>query len=289
LRERRPVLVDTDPGLLVWGLDVDDDLALLFLLGSPEVEIVAVTTAYGNTTGPLAYRDAKRLLALAGRSDIPVHRGAGWRSRTLDETDASRAIAEAARKHRGELTVLSLAPPTNVAAALHAHPSLAGSLRELVLMGGCAREGRRQFNFRMHPEATRVALAARCPKVAVPHELCTTIAMTPADVRRLAVPGSVIAPFVSRLQRFARIQHAYRSRKKHDRGARGGFHPWDVIAAAWLVAPDLFGEVREAHSSVDDGGRTLFADEGSGPPVRMPHSMDTERFRELFLERISRI
>jgi inosine-uridine nucleoside N-ribohydrolase len=282
----RKVLVDTDPGLLVGGLDVDDDLALLFLLGSPEIEVVAVTTAYGNTTSGLAFRDAKRLLALAGRPDIPVLRGAGFRSRHLRPTDASRAILDFSRRYAGELTVLSIAPPTNVAAALAEDPEAASRIRELVLMGGCAREGSRQFNFRMHPEATRAVLAADCAKAAIPHELCTTIAMKPADVSSLAREGSLVARFRRKLARFSRLQAVYRARKG---GAKGGFHPWDVIAAAWLVEPALFSDVRELHATVDDHGRTRFGKRGGGPAVKVPHAIDIARFRTLFHERIPRV
>lgn len=280
----RPVLVDTDPGLLARGLDVDDELALLFLLSSPDVDVVAVTTSYGNTSSPLAYRGAKKLLALAGRSDIPVFRGAGWLSRDMRETESSRAIVEVARAHRGALTLLALAPLTNVAAALAADPEL--PLAELVLMGGRTSHGARQFNFRMHPDATRAALAAPCPKVAITHELCSGVAIRPEDVARLAVPGSVVAPFVRRIRRFARLQSLYRSTRRRVEGAAtGGFHPWDVIAAAWLVAPEIFGDVHEVRTTVDARGRTRFVD-ASHAPTRMPHTLDVERFRALFFERI---
>ena len=285
---RSAVLVDCDPALLTWGLDLDDDLALLFLLGSPEVEIVAVTTAYGNSASALCHRDARRLLALAGRADIPVHRGAGWLSRDLRPTDASRAIVEAARRFSGELTILALAPPTNVAAALAEEPRLGAHVKELVLMGGRATDGRRQFNFSAHPSASRAALGLGCRTVKLTQELCASVAVTSKDARRFDVPGSLVARFVPRLTRFARFQAAYRARRGREPGeAPGGFHPWDVVAAAWLVAPDLFGDVRELRATVDDRGRVRLG--ASGSPVLAPFCLDARRFLDLFVARVTAV
>jgi len=284
----RPVLVDCDPALLTWGLDVDDDLALLFLLGSPEIDVVAVTTAYGNTASALCHRDARRLLALAGRSDIPVHRGAGWLSRNLRPTDASRAIVGAARRWSGELTILALAPPTNLAAALAEEPRLGEHLKELVLMGGRATDGLKEFNFAAHPSASRAALGLGCRTVKLTRELCASVAIASRDARLFDVPGSLVARFVPRLARFARLQALYRAYRRGEPGeARGGFHPWDVIAAAWLVAPDLFGDLRELHATVDDRGRVRLGP--AGWPVLAPHSLDARRFLDLFVERVTSV
>ena len=64
----RRIVLDTD-----IGTDVDDALALALALASPELELVAITTVSGDTS--LRARIAARLLALAGRADVPVHAG----------------------------------------------------------------------------------------------------------------------------------------------------------------------------------------------------------------------
>jgi inosine-uridine nucleoside N-ribohydrolase len=71
-----PLFVDADPSLATLGLDVDDDLALLFLLCSPEVELLGVTTVFGNSLGALTHLSARRTLSHAGHGDLPVVRGA---------------------------------------------------------------------------------------------------------------------------------------------------------------------------------------------------------------------
>ena len=66
----KQVIIDTDPG-------IDDVAALLLALASPELEVVALTTIYGNSSVDACTANAVHLLKTAGRSDIPVYRGAG--------------------------------------------------------------------------------------------------------------------------------------------------------------------------------------------------------------------
>jgi purine nucleosidase len=195
---------------------------------------------------------------------------------------------EAARRHAGELTILAIAPHTNLAAALAEEPRLGTLVKELVLMGGCAKDGTRQFNFSADPAATRAVLEMGCPTVMLTNELCLSVAMTPADVRRLAVDGSLIRLFVPRLKRFARFQSLYRGRNGGDPGeALGGFHPWDVVAAAWLVAPELFREVEELRPTVEDAGHVRV--EGGAAVVRAPRSLDVPRFLDLMVSRLTAV
>lgn len=288
----RKVLVDTDPCFFGWGLDLDDGLALLFLLGSPEVEVVGVTTTYGNSFLAVTDRDARLLLARAGRKHIPVHRGAGFFHRDNRPTDASRFLAEAVRREPGELTLLTLGPLTNVAAAAASDPSFARGLRELVMMGGRAATGASEFNFRQDPAAASAVLALPCPKVEITFDICFGVAITAGDVDVLcAAKESTVSGNAARLRRFVSVQKTFRHRHGWDHGsARGGFHPWDVIAAAWLVAPGLFGGVRESSVSVDADGRSRVGPwDGSGAPVRIPATLDAGGFRTLFLDRVPRV
>ena len=67
----RRVVIDTDPG-------IDDAMAIFFALASPELEVLGLTTVFGNAHTELCTTNALRLLDIAGRSDIPVAEGA-WR------------------------------------------------------------------------------------------------------------------------------------------------------------------------------------------------------------------
>ena len=75
MTDRVPLILDCDNTMGVPGRDVDDGLALLYLLGSPQVELLAVTCSFGNSTQEVVYRNTLDLLARWGREDIPVLRG----------------------------------------------------------------------------------------------------------------------------------------------------------------------------------------------------------------------
>ena len=64
------LIIDTDPG-------IDDAAAILLALASPELEVAAVTTIFGNSSVEACTANARRVLSAAGRSDIPVYPGAG--------------------------------------------------------------------------------------------------------------------------------------------------------------------------------------------------------------------
>ncbi|MEO6325350.1 MAG: nucleoside hydrolase [Thermoanaerobaculia bacterium] len=300
---RRRVLVDTDPSMLTWGFEVDDDLALLFLLGSPEVEISAITTTYGNSLGALTHRDATRLLESCGRTEIPLARGAGFFSRDSRPTPASRLIVETVRRYPGEVTLLTLGPLTNLAAALAAWPALEDQAAGLVIMGGRSREGLSDFNVRADPASARRVLASRIPKVAITIDLCLTVCVTARWIDGLSShpsshPDSVVFPFAPTLRRFAHWQDRFRAMQgRVPEQATGGFHPWDAIAAAWLVDPTLFGDLRDVTLSIDAKGRSSLserterterADVGLVERTRMPFTVDSGRFLALFAERLVR-
>jgi inosine-uridine nucleoside N-ribohydrolase len=290
--KKRRIILDTDPAMGEHiGLDIDDDLAIVFLLNSPEVEIVGVTTTYGNSSSDRTWRDAKRLLARAGRPDIPVLKGAGWTSRDLNrETEASRFIAETVREQPGELTVLTLGPLTNLATAMKKSPGLLSNASELVMMGGRLEDGKPEFNFSAHPDATAAVLADPCPTFLVTLDLCLQVRFTAAHLSMLVGnPELVLAPWVGAIRRWLlmnRLVVGALSLLVRNIPS-GGFFPWDGIAAAYLIAPDLF--TGESRALMTMGGRNVKLDQsGADDPraVRLPTQVDAERFMNLFMDRI---
>lgn len=165
----RRVIIDADPG-------IDDMAAILLALGSPELEVAAVTAVYGNASAETCAANARRILAAAGRGDVPVFVGAGkpllraanagWAahihgddglggaaggnsspdSAAMGAADAmpgdvggrhaAVAMVEMVMGAPGELAILALGRMTNVALALSLEPRLAGAAREIVVMGG---------------------------------------------------------------------------------------------------------------------------------------------------------
>ncbi len=151
----RRLMIDTDPG-------VDDAVAIFLALASPELDVVGLTTVFGNAEVETTTRNALRLLEIAGRGDIPVAagtsgplasayhgpvphiHGADGQGETHlpppvaqpDDKTAVELLIEVSREPG--LTVLTLGPLTNLALALRQDPGLADRLEEVVVMGGNA-------------------------------------------------------------------------------------------------------------------------------------------------------
>jgi purine nucleosidase len=171
-----PMILDVDTG-------VDDMVALLYAVGSHEVELVAVTCVTGNVHVDKATRNTIAVLGLAGRPEVEVARGADrpqvqpWESfevvhgeeglgrffpnpepSMISARDAATLIVQEARRRPGEILLVATGPLTNVALALEQEPALPELLRGFALMGGAFRQGgnvtpRTEANVWMDPEA----------------------------------------------------------------------------------------------------------------------------------------
>lgn len=154
-----PLLVDADPGC-------DDAIALSMALECDAVDVVGVTTIFGNAPTAETTKNARAILELLERTDVPVARGAtepllveldtaehihgegGIRGDLPEQTAASapadvhaaRFIVQQARQHDGDLRLLAIGRLTNVALALALEPALPDLLDELVVMGGSVYE-----------------------------------------------------------------------------------------------------------------------------------------------------
>ncbi len=188
--KRIPILVDCDTG-------IDDSLALLYAVASAECELVAVTCTAGNVDARQVAENTRAVLELAGRTDVEVAigretplarplvttpethgpRGIGYAElpparMPLSSRFGPDLIVEEARRRRGELTLVTLAPLTNVALAVRREPELPRLLRRLVIMGGSYRSPGNtapttEWNVSVDPESARIVLEAWAPSAGV--------------------------------------------------------------------------------------------------------------------------
>lgn len=297
------LLLDTD-----IGTDVDDCLALALLLHSPEVELEAVTCVYGDVD--LRARMVLKLLALAGRSHVPVavgaaqpllgqrtvywagHEGAGL----LEPADgalnpvrghAAELIAGKARENPGQLTLLAIGPLTNVALAVLIEPRLPRLLRGVTIMGGSVRgaeltQPRVEHNFACDPEAAHVVLSAGLPVTLVPLDVTLKTRLggdAPAAIR------SGGSPFHEAVARQLELYPPFRE--------RGFTTPHDPLAAATLVEPDLVKttplDLRVDYTSHLEPGRLSCAPAGVNSPSNADVALevDAARFEDLLLDRLA--
>lgn len=266
------VLIDTDPG-------IDDAMAVLLALRSPALEVVAVTTVFGNVTIDQATLNALRLVELAGAS-VPVARGAErplvgelreppafvHGADGLGEVDAplpkgqpveqtaAELIVEVARRHPGEVTLVPVGPLTNLARALELEPRLPELIEAVVLMGGAAQVSGNvspvaEANIFGDPHAADAVFQAGWPLVMVGLDVTTALRMTDDVLERVAAGDPELGSFVFRISRF--YKRFYESV-----GVTGGFYVHDPSAVAYVIDPSLF-ETREARVRVDTDGMGL--------------------------------
>ena len=201
-----PLVVDTDPG-------IDDALALLLALASPEVELQLVTTVHGNVDLARTTENALRVLHLAGRSDVPVAVGA--RSSlvvpqaeraghvhgaeglggvvlppspaSVDPRPAVVALAELLLASDRPVTVAAIGPLTNIALLLAVYPDAAARIGRLLVMGGSATRGGNvtaaaEFNVWADPEAAAVVFSSGLSTVMVGLDVTLPTVLVGLDV-----------------------------------------------------------------------------------------------------------
>ncbi len=256
------VILDCDPGH-------DDAVAILLALGNPAIDLVAITTVAGNQTLERTTENARRVLALAGRADVPVAAGAdrpltrelvvapdihgasGIDGAELPEPAAGTDPRGALRLIGEELTpdtvLVATGPLTNVAAAL----AQGGKPREIVWMGGAIALGNvtpaAEFNAFVDPEAAAAVVASGSPLTIVPLDLTHQICATPEVQARIEALGTPLATAVLGLMRF--FESTYRD-------VFAMPHPpvHDPATIAWLIDPGLFGGDHR-HVAIETEGR----------------------------------
>ena len=160
----RKIIIDTDPAIGIPGTDADDPIAIMLALQDPRLDLLAITTVFGNVPPALGARCATRILQVAERNDIPVaigqavpmsgtlperlqqeYRGARGREGSIAlpaEAEshcgqhASELIIELVRKHPGEITLVCIGSQSNLALALIKAPDIAPLINNVVMMAG---------------------------------------------------------------------------------------------------------------------------------------------------------
>jgi inosine-uridine nucleoside N-ribohydrolase len=218
----RKVIIDTDPG-------VDDALALLFAMCSPELKIEAITVVAGNVQLELALLNALRMVQIAGRADIRVSAGAraplerrlvtatshgsnglggiDFPVPTIKPVDepATEIIHSVVSGSPGEVSIIAIGPLTNVASALRTHPNLGKQVREIVLMGGSLSGGNMtpaaEFNIYVDPEAANIVFGSGVPLTMVGLDVTRKCILGEEHVRSLAAGNSAISKTAARIAR----------------------------------------------------------------------------------------
>lgn len=290
-----PLIVDADTAIGCLLSDVDDALALAYVLSLPEnYELLGVTAVFGNARLTKTLSRAREVLDLAGCRRIPAVAGASSRKMLAEDTPAARFLIASAEANPGELTVLSLGPLTNIATAGLIDRDFFSRLKRLVIMGGAMEEGfgiplvsPLEFNFLSDPQSARFVLGAGCEKVMITADLCRQVVFTSREVRAMFGMQNRVATYIA----YRTLPWLRLNRLAPFLPWGGGFVPWDVVAAVFLHKPDLFSEFEEKGVSVARGrlptGAVVSDPVREDRPVRIPRRLDPRGIADEFLRRLS--
>jgi purine nucleosidase len=269
------VIFDTDPG-------VDDAMALLFLERHPDIELIGITTAFGNASIETTTRNAQYLKQQWGIS-APIAKGAAEQYEPgrathpfpayihghdglgnigvpdvvdvpLDPRPAHQFIIDAVKANPGEIVLVAVGRMTNLANALKAAPEIAGLVKEVIIMGGAIDvpgnvTPAAEANIHGDPEAADAVMIAPWKVVVVGLDVTLKTTMSRATLAGLAAKGGQAVELLNRLSQFY-IDF-------YDGQVRDSMVVHDTCACIYLVARELFtvrsGVVRVLTSGIGEG------------------------------------
>ena len=269
------VILDTDPG-------VDDAMALLFLHRHPAIDLVGITTVFGNASIETTTRNAL-FLKRSWNIAAPVARGigetlnpdrthVGWPTGIhgddglgnidvpaeidlpLDPRPAHRFIIETVRANPGEVTLVAVGRMTNLARALRDDPEIAALVKAVVIMGGAFDvpgniTPAAEANIHGDPEAADVVLTAPWPVTVIGLDVTMKTVMTRAALADIAARGGAPARLLADISQFYVTFY--------EQHVDDGMVVHDSCACAYVVAPELFttrgGAIRVLCGGIADG------------------------------------
>lgn len=299
------MIIDTDPG-------IDDAMAIFYAHAAPDIDLIGLTTMFGNVHVGQATRNAHFLLDML-ELDIPVAEGAaqpyaikGFRpsahvhgpegfghvvdirtDRTPYHESAAEFLVRMAREHRGELVIAAVAPLTNIADAIRLDPEFSRNVAKIVVMGGavdCAGNvtAHAEANIFHDPHAAEEVFASDCNLVLVGLDVTLQTLCSQSDFEKMARHAPRTGGFLKDIGAF--YLDFYRSVDQHE-GC--GLH--DSTAVIACTHPELFTFEETPIEVVLDGaaiGNTVRQPDKPRNRITVCTDVDADRVGDLFFSRI---
>lgn len=317
-----PVVAQPQKLIIDADVGIDDAMAILLAAASPEIELLGITTTFGNASIENSTRNAHYLLSRVGLS-VPVARGSSFPlvkppeppadfvhganglgnfNFELKPTPADSALSaaefiiEQSKLFPGQITLVPVGRMTNIALALRLDPELPSRIKQVVLMGGAFRVPGNvtpvaEANIQGDPEAADIVFGADWQVVAIGLDVTTQITVGPDQLNNLEQANPKTGAFVKGFSAF--YLDFYRSV-----GVTAGFYIHDPAAILYVLQPSLFtteaAPVRVASQGIA-AGQTIAAfppqDTRPGhwagvPPALIATDVDEGAAQALFLQRL---
>lgn len=284
----KKIIIDTDPG-------IDDAQALCYAFGHSELEVIALTTVFGNVSVDRATANTLKLCDLCDQHHIPVAKGHATpfritpnpfpdfvhgengfgdsdldrsSQRNEDERHAAQLIVDMVRQYPNELTLIPIGPLTNIAAALELDPSIVDLVAEVIVMGGAVDVAgnvneHAEANIWNDPHAADVVLSGKWPVTMIGLDVTFQVNMSTKYLGELGKVSKKAGGFLQ-------SSSEYYSKYYNDRFGLDGCIAHDLTAVAYAANPHWF-EKKMAKFSVITEGEKL------GKTVANEHDDDEEK------------
>lgn len=308
----KKIILDTDPG-------IDDAIALCYALNHPELEVLALTTIYGNVAVDLATQNALRLVELnsgdLNNATVPVATGTGTPlkiapnpvadfvhgangfgeiqlpepSLQAASQSAAELIVDLIHKHPGEITLVAVGPLSNIALALELSPDIATLVKDVVVMGGAFhREGNvtthAEANIWNDPHAAQQVFTANWPLTVHGLDVTYQISFSPAYLDRLARHSDKVGSFLRDAAKF--YIKFYKKQHNFD-----GCCPHDQLALSFVTHPEWYTLESGTLNVITDGesiGKTTIDAVNQNNNKFIATSIDKDALLEEYAEVLSR-
>ena len=311
-----PVVLDVDTGL-------DDSLALLLAARSPALDLLGVTCVTGNVTVDKVVDNTLKVLAVAGRGDVPVaigrdqpllekvvsaayvhgEDGLGGLNSSLPVPDrapepahAVDFLADLLATASEPVTLIPLGPLTNIAVLLRERPEAAGGIHRIVLMGGAVGAGNAsavgEFNIRQDPEAAEIVLTSGLDVTLYTWDVFTQVTFSAAEVAGMMSSDSSSAQLAGQLMDFMLRNFDRTETSIGDAGAVASvIEPEGLETRQWPMRVELTGTWTRGMTVADQRpGDWVHKESAWQPPmgnlVSVSTAVDVERFRTLFRQAV---
>ncbi len=306
------IILDTDPG-------IDDSLAILLALASPEVVLDGISTIHGNASTAQATTNALSILELANASHVPVYRGCelplvqpsllapethggnglGYAKLSAPQSrpqvkHGSDYLIESIMSSPNEITLVAIGPLTNIAMAIRKEPRIVQNVKEVFIMGGAIQHtgnttALAEFNTYVDPHAAHIVFHSGMPMILTPLDVTYECIFLKEDLDRLLKIDSPIIKFIADATRFYMEFHD--EYQKID-----GCVINDPMTLALTFMPEICDYqnlVVDVDISTGVGLGNTFADfynyEKKQPNMKVALGVRPRMFMELFLERMEKL
>ena len=315
------VIFDTDFALPPQ----DDGLALALALGSPELDILGVTTVAGNFSMEQATADALKMLEVAGRDRIPLYEGAnmplvhqksdfatrthgkwwsddpppmppgGFAKKKAERQSAMEFIAQTVTANPGQIEILAIGPLTNIAMAIRNYPALAPKIKQLVIMGGAVAtlpDGggnvtpNAEFNFWVDPEAAKIVLRSGIPISLSPLNVSRKTKFTKAWYDQIVKADTPITRLIADTMGPEFVKKPDDVQLMYDQVAVGS-----LIDPTLVKTKEMYVDVDASHDidyGTSIGWVAIWPYAEGAQKMQVQYDLDWDRFIRMFVDRVTK-